>query len=174
MKIFLGVLAFFTGCAIIIAALVFSSQRSGVVGSLNDSNLKIDDIRGDRLGMTLRDYQERHPYSCVRDLCSGHETYAGIDALKSATFFHGQLYQLYYSVDAFYSGQLLQALKEKYGDPGCTPGRGHRCRWSNGKVTIDYSDFEQRAKVDFTLDDVARQASEEFSKEQAHKVKTDQ
>jgi hypothetical protein len=144
---------------------------------LDNPSLAIDSVRGDSLGMTLKQYEKRHPDQCLGDLCTGIESYAGVPARKQSIFTKdGKLWQIYYSVDDQFADQLLAALKEKYGDPGagCVSYDGHTCRWSNGKASVRFSHAGKNAVAEFTENALASQASEEYSRDRTAKRKTDQ
>lgn len=149
----------------------------GVAASphLNDPNLKIADVRGDSLGMTLKDYEKKHPRECSGQTCVARETYAGISALKSANFTRdGRLYQVSYSAPPEFANELLTALKEKYGDPGCSAREKESCLWSNGMAHVRYSNFVTGVSVEFTDETLAAQAGTEYERDRAKARKADQ
>jgi hypothetical protein len=153
--------------------------KAGGTARLQNPNLAIDDIRGDRLGMSLKEYERKHPGSCTHtesgSICTGYETYAGLSSLKYAGFTkQGKLYTISYSVDSIFASELLRAIKEKYGDPGCFAVEGKSCLWSNGHADIRYSNFGKGAVVYFTDEQLNAQNSSEYDAERAVQRKKDQ
>jgi hypothetical protein len=137
----------------------------------------IDEIRGDKLGMTLSEYEKKHTGFCSSGICVSKETYAGAPATKEVDFTNGgHLWKIAYAVEEEFSQQLLQALKEKYGDPGpgCSNTKGTGCSWSNGKVTVNFLQMDKNASVVFTDIALSEQSSKEYDQEQEAKRKNDQ
>ncbi len=145
--------------------------------SLRDQNLKIDDIRGDHLGMTRAEYSQKHFWDCSHDAdCIMSDTYAGISATKDASFLgDGRLWKISYSMPGWSSGQIIAALKEKYGNiEACGDVEMKECRWTNGKQTIRYIKTQGGASVAFVDESLSDQFLRDYEAEQAAKRKSDQ
>lgn len=173
MKIIIGICAAIAVAVIVVLTII---GKPSAHASLTDPALVIDQIRGDRLGMTLKDYESKHPYECNGDMCVGAETYAGLSATKGAFFTSdGKLWKITYTAEPWESEQMLAAVEEKYGrPPDCIGAEGTICRWSNGKRSIRFSRFKTGLTIDFTDEALSDQASAEYNAHQAKQRKSDQ
>ncbi|HEX7289482.1 MAG TPA: hypothetical protein VF532_25080 [Candidatus Angelobacter sp.] len=176
MKVAFGILI---GIVVIGLALVSVFQASGPK-AVNNSALQIGEVRGDRLGMDFKDYQKLHPGDCDSGGASactsslGRTTYAGASAIKSMTFTSdGKLAQIDYVADANDASTILGALKEKYGDNGCTTST-KLCSWTNGKAKVQYSNGEKAVSLTFVDQALMDQWSREYQQKKASERKTDQ
>jgi hypothetical protein len=164
-----------------IAALVFTVVGGMRQSSRQRSNFSVSDIKGDSLGMSLEQYERKHPEShCgpddpACDLRSA--TYAGVPLNKSAAFTDSRLYNItYFGHAAFADDQVLGALKEKYGaTPQCVKVEDNRsCEWWNGSARVKFFSGPTGMSVSFTLDELAQSVAAKTEERQAHDRKTDQ
>jgi hypothetical protein len=176
MKVAVGILI---GVVVLGLALVSVFQASGPK-SLNNPNLQIGEVRGDRLGMGFKEYQKLHPLDCDRGdppACTTSvelNTYAGAPATKGVTFTSdGKLVEIDYYADVNYGSSILDALKEKYGDNGCTSGT-KLCVWKNGKARVEYFNGEKHVALHFVDEALKDQWSREYQQKKASERKTDQ
>lgn len=152
-----------------------NSAPSSVSAAHATPTFKLGEIRGDALGIAYSAYKKAHPKECTMlekgPFCfNSSERYAGINASKSADFNEGKLYRIEYSVDAGNGHELLEALKEKYGEPRIS--RSDYSSWSDGTGTILYISSEKQASVTFSLPavDSAIAQKERQLRAQAHKI----
>ncbi|HKV94905.1 MAG TPA: hypothetical protein VJW20_20335 [Candidatus Angelobacter sp.] len=173
-------LVIFLACIAVVVLMALAAFKTGGESHtvLINPNLKIDDIRGDTLGMGEIEYTKKHPFQCglFKDDCVGSDTYAGIAATKDAQFTaNGKLWKITYLVQPFLSDELLRALKEKYGDTVCTSMKERTsCNWANGKASILFVSVHNGATVDFTDDRLKDQWLAEYQAERAAQRKKDQ
>jgi hypothetical protein len=163
---------------LVITAAVVGCNQEPEPSVLSGPQIKIDEIRGDRLGMSIREYIKKHPNECGEhdSECIASETYAGVGAMKDASFTKdGKLWKITYVAPALQSSQLLTALEEKYGQPpGCTDAYGKQCRWENGKSSVRFLSLKSGVNIDFTDSALSDQAIAEYQADQASKRKADQ
>jgi hypothetical protein len=143
-------------------------------------SFSVADIKGDSLGMSLEQYERKHPESH----CGPQDTscdlrptsYAGVPFNKSASFTDAVLYDVtYFNNDSFSGDQVLSALKEKYGEPRCTTvNKIKGCDWWNGSATIRFMESQGGMSIRFTLDELASAASRKWEESRAQQSKTDQ
>jgi hypothetical protein len=162
--------------ALVMIIVVLTATRNG----RSKLEFSVADIKGDALGMSLEQYEKKHPEShCELEspTCDLRPTtYAGVPFNKSASFTGGRLYDLtYFGAPEFYSGQLLKALEEKYGRPRCvTSGKTRECDWWNGIATVRFLGGPGGTSVRFVLEDLASVAAQKAEAKQAQDRKADQ
>jgi hypothetical protein len=178
MKQLLAFLAIAMGAA----ALGCSGATASAPVSASLPKFMIHDVKGDVLGMAYADYKKAHAQECTfpfggkdgeHGCYTSGTTYAGIRASKDAEFYKGKLYWISYNVDPMHADELLDALKEKYGQPmTCAPDKS--CTWGNEEATINYSTTEKMADVTFWLNGPLSEQVAETQKKRELAHRTDQ
>jgi len=169
-------------CGLLLLALAGCDQSQG-----GTSKAAAYTVKGDKLGMDLQEYQQKHPGSCTRADKSANSqgdvvcptpgtTYAGIKGDRQAEFFHGKLFQITYTFNNADADDMIAAVKTKYGDPSKDDvGGGSALLWRNGTSTIKYFQTQEakQARIVFLLDTLQGEAAAFKEKQKAEARKSD-
>src|SRR5581483_1605942 len=128
-------------------------------------NFVVKDIKGDVLGMSLKDYRHKHPsVDCSTtgkdDTCEDNDTYARFYAVRTAQFFEKRLYSIRYRIEV--DDDLLPELEKKYGGNHKEIG-SYSLQWDNQQTTIEYTKFDKAMKITFSDNALAAKHSAQQS-----------
>src|SRR6266700_6524087 len=169
-------------CGLLLLALAGCDQSQG-----GTSKAEAYTVKGDKLGMDLQEYQQKHPGSCTgasktnssqgEVVCPTPDTtYAGIKAERVASFYHGKLFEISYTFKTTDTDDMVAALTGKFGDPSKDDvGGGSALIWRNGTSTIKCAQSQEakQTKVSFSLDSLQSEATAYKEKQKAESRKTD-
>lgn len=160
---------FLRGCVAVVVLIACGCRQA--------HELRIGEIKGDTLGMSLTAYEKAHRDTCMQISpeydCISDDTYAGLPSKKMVRFLDGHLFQIVYTVDNSSRADLLKALTEKYGQPRDKVGSVD-ATWTNSVATMEYKDFKAGASVIFSLNDLLTESGKRAEAQRANGVKNDQ